>query len=78
VAAVWTGRRYFGYETDPAYIPAAEARVEAERAPDASTRWISPAALYRGRLQRPVPSAGPSPAADPSTNLVRICSNQVT
>ncbi len=31
VAAVRTGRRYLGYDTDPAYITAAEARVEAER-----------------------------------------------
>jgi site-specific DNA-methyltransferase (adenine-specific) len=31
VAAVRTGRHYIGYETDPAYVAAARARVESER-----------------------------------------------
>jgi len=45
VAAVRTGRRYLGYDTDPAYIATAEARLEAERARPTrclSTRIRSP------------------------------------
>ena len=34
VAAVRTGRHYIGYDTDPAYVAAARARVEAEQATD--------------------------------------------
>src|ERR687897_1657473 len=32
VAAVRTGRHFLGYDTDPAYVDAARARVAAERA----------------------------------------------
>src|SRR3954451_18996918 len=34
VAAVRTGRRFIGYDTDPQYVEAARARVEAERGAD--------------------------------------------
>jgi site-specific DNA-methyltransferase (adenine-specific) len=62
VAAVRTGRRYVGYDTDPAYIELAEQRVAAERVPKKATA-AQPASA-------PVPASrtsGPGPFRPRST-----------
>ena len=50
VAAIRTGRRYLGYDTDPAYIATAQARLEAERARTATPAGRDSAVDVAGRL----------------------------
>ena len=55
VAAVRTGRHYVGYDTDPEYVEAATARVDAERITLDRPPAIDPAAARRRRRVGPRP-----------------------
>ncbi|MCZ7527971.1 MAG: DNA methyltransferase [Acidimicrobiia bacterium] len=75
VAALRTGRRFVGYDTDPGYVDAAMRRVEAERA-RLDTRWRpgrGPGARARVGTRVRVRPIGPSPGVPSSSTSPRPC-----